>query len=423
MFKIKKIILFAVSIAVFFMPFLVYAVEPYVPIEEIPLVGKQTEITNYLKGIFQFGVAAIAIVSMLAIMIGGYLYIFSGGSKGVEKAKTMIVNALLGLGLALVSWIIVYTINPDLIELKGIRSVNINIVGMVGPGNVSPGVGVNISDLCFIQEVKWEATSAFLGNPATLVFNLPKDCVENKDIKGFSVDVTIQAYGLRRGGFGTIDLVNLNLNKNKGQLVSDTQYPFMLKAQWSIPASGEALEGDRLSFTAQSNFVMKDNSNFRSETKKSSNELEILPTRLISTCEISGARWADGARFNKNASGTLESVEATLNVTVSPGCNTDVIIAKYALMPKLYIGSVESHRPETLIFNPRIINFPDPSGNVIRVSYNINARNLSDIRYRAGDWFYVKTVIVNAQDTSQQIFPSRTTVDSGNISEAHPQEI
>lgn len=413
--KIKKTsLLFAIAL-VFFTPFFVYAVEPYVPIEEIPLVGKPSEVTAYLKGIFQFGVAAIAIVSMVVIMIGGYLYIFSAGGK-TEKAKQMITNALLGLGLALTSWIIVYTINPDLVELKGIQDVNINLVNRGNLGNVRTGVGMDISDKCSVLQTKWEPTSAYLGGDTTLSFTVPEGCVEGDTIAGISAVVTIRK-DKRLESDPVVE--ERTFSKTAGDLIQDADHPSILKAKWTIPgptANCNVCENDILTFSAEMIFVTKDNQTFRSARKDSINNLNILPTRLISVCEISKAKWESGAIFEKNAAdNALVNVKALLDVSISAGCNTEFNPPKYALKVKFFMGSVESHRPETFI-SQDIINLPDSNKrDVISKFYVINSSKFN--KYKPGDWFYAETIVVKANDVSKQIFPKRTTVDTQNISE------
>ena len=57
------------------------------------------------------------------IVIGGVQIIFSGGSSGkIAEGKKRITEAIWGLILALAAYLILYTINPDLISLKFIAS-------------------------------------------------------------------------------------------------------------------------------------------------------------------------------------------------------------------------------------------------------------------------------------------------------------
>jgi hypothetical protein len=58
-------------------------------------------------------------------MVGGYMYITSAGnSASTGKAKETITDAIIGLLLALTSWLLLYTINPDLVILNPIKAIN-----------------------------------------------------------------------------------------------------------------------------------------------------------------------------------------------------------------------------------------------------------------------------------------------------------
>ncbi len=59
-----------------------------------------TYFTNYLLSI-------VAIVCVLFVMLGGYFYIWGGLNDAKEKGKKFITNALTGLGIASVAWIVV----------------------------------------------------------------------------------------------------------------------------------------------------------------------------------------------------------------------------------------------------------------------------------------------------------------------------
>jgi hypothetical protein len=60
--------------------------------------------------------ALVIMVAFVSIVIGGYIYMTAGGSADrIKVAKTWIVSAVLGIVLALSSWIILNAINPYLL--------------------------------------------------------------------------------------------------------------------------------------------------------------------------------------------------------------------------------------------------------------------------------------------------------------------
>jgi hypothetical protein len=91
----------------------------WTPMQEIPTAdGSESPTTfgKYVVAIYEFLLSLVGIVAMVMIIIGGFRYMTStGNASAMADAKDMIFSALLGLGLALLSWLILYTINPDFI--------------------------------------------------------------------------------------------------------------------------------------------------------------------------------------------------------------------------------------------------------------------------------------------------------------------
>lgn len=91
----------------------------YTPMEKIP-GGEQagSDFPSYVNSIYKFGIWAIGICAMLMIMIGGFMYITSAGNNAsMGKAKGIITDAIIGLVMALMAYLILYEINPDLVKL------------------------------------------------------------------------------------------------------------------------------------------------------------------------------------------------------------------------------------------------------------------------------------------------------------------
>lgn len=91
---------------------------------EVPL-GSTTSVTGfneYIKIVYRFAVGLIALIALFLIVLGGIIWIIAAGNEqSITKAKTMIMSAIIGLLLALSSYIILYTINPKLIELESMQ--------------------------------------------------------------------------------------------------------------------------------------------------------------------------------------------------------------------------------------------------------------------------------------------------------------
>lgn len=61
----------------------------------------------YLTYISNFLLGLIGLISVLFIVIGGYQYIFGALGENKDKGKKTITHALMGMSLAILSWIIV----------------------------------------------------------------------------------------------------------------------------------------------------------------------------------------------------------------------------------------------------------------------------------------------------------------------------
>lgn len=64
----------------------------------------------FVTYIINFLLALSGVVSVLFIVLGGYYYIYGGIADDKEKGKTIIVYALGGMAVALLSWVIVNTV-------------------------------------------------------------------------------------------------------------------------------------------------------------------------------------------------------------------------------------------------------------------------------------------------------------------------
>jgi len=94
----------------------------YKPMEMIPGFESETigNFYTYIGAVYKFGLWTVGICAMFMIGIGGYMYLISAGnSSSVTKAKGVIVDAIAGLILALLSYLLLYEINPNLVRLGG----------------------------------------------------------------------------------------------------------------------------------------------------------------------------------------------------------------------------------------------------------------------------------------------------------------
>lgn len=118
----KYILIMILLLAISYVPRATMAqVELETGLPTVPSTGLTPgqELPSYIKYLFLFGLSLITIVALTQMIIGGVTYILAAGNAAkVEDAKNMIQQALLGLGLLLVSYLLLRTINPDLVSLR-----------------------------------------------------------------------------------------------------------------------------------------------------------------------------------------------------------------------------------------------------------------------------------------------------------------
>jgi len=117
----KRSCLYLFYIAFLLFPLASIASLNYTPMEDIPGYGKVSDFPQFILAVYNFGIWTIGICAMLMIIIGGMMYITSastGNASSTGKAKGFIVDALIGLIMALTAYLILYTINPELVGIK-----------------------------------------------------------------------------------------------------------------------------------------------------------------------------------------------------------------------------------------------------------------------------------------------------------------
>lgn len=104
------------------------------PFKDIPASKEGQTMTipwlaQYIVAGYKYFVGVAVILAIVLMMIGGFQWMTSGGNaEGVSAGKKRITHAVTGLGLALGSYVILFTINPDLIELKSLNLASVDSI-------------------------------------------------------------------------------------------------------------------------------------------------------------------------------------------------------------------------------------------------------------------------------------------------------
>jgi len=91
---------------------------------------EMTDLPAMILAIYKFGIWTIGISGLFMITIGGIMYAGSAGNTSASgKAKEIITDALIGILAAMVSYLILYVINPDLTKINiTFTTVNVDVI-------------------------------------------------------------------------------------------------------------------------------------------------------------------------------------------------------------------------------------------------------------------------------------------------------
>ncbi len=87
------------------------------PINRVEIHQVQ-DLNEYLSIIFPIGIGLAATLAALMIVIGGLEYILGAGAGKKEEGKRRITEAVWGLILALTAYLILSSIDPNLVKLN-----------------------------------------------------------------------------------------------------------------------------------------------------------------------------------------------------------------------------------------------------------------------------------------------------------------
>lgn len=132
-------------------------------------------IVEYGKYIFNFSIAIIGFIAFGALVYGGVRYLISQGKpEEIKKAQQQIKSAILGILLLLFSYLIVTTINPQLVvfDLKKLPVKSVSVQPPSKPPPFTPDPFARINSLS--QKVKTTADS--IKSPASEIGSLTSKC-------------------------------------------------------------------------------------------------------------------------------------------------------------------------------------------------------------------------------------------------------
>lgn len=107
--------------------------QDYIPLAPLPFEGLSggptPSLGEYLASIFRMAIVVTAILAVLMIVYHGVAYATTAAVGGKTDHKVGVYNAILGLVLALGSWLLLNTISPRLASQLSINIPNVNLDG------------------------------------------------------------------------------------------------------------------------------------------------------------------------------------------------------------------------------------------------------------------------------------------------------
>ncbi len=91
--------------------------QPLAPIKDLTDTGSSKKsFQATLQYIVKWGIAAAVLLSVFMTILGGMQYMTTDAFSGKEDGKDKIQAAIAGLLLALSAWLILYTVNPRILQ-------------------------------------------------------------------------------------------------------------------------------------------------------------------------------------------------------------------------------------------------------------------------------------------------------------------
>lgn len=128
-----RFIIFTILLSAYLL-FLASPVNAVAQLATIPGVEYEAGFQAYLGSLYTWGISIVGILALVQLIRGGIMFMVSGAVDQRSAAKGIITDALIGLGLALASYVLLNYINPTLVNPSPVEiTVYICDTDEVGP--------------------------------------------------------------------------------------------------------------------------------------------------------------------------------------------------------------------------------------------------------------------------------------------------
>lgn len=164
------------------MPTSIFAQQTYQPLTSIPFVPTGTDVTlaELFNGFFILTIIAGALIAVVKISIAGFKWMMTDSITTKSDAKADITGALLGLAILLSTYVVLYQINKDLVNLDVLREARERpapIPSGSASAPVSATSGSTIIDTVAVTAEKPQAVAVAEAQAAATNSDAAKDCI------------------------------------------------------------------------------------------------------------------------------------------------------------------------------------------------------------------------------------------------------
>lgn len=113
----------------------------YTLMEKVPGTGDLSgaDLSTYIRSLYNIALILVTLSAVLMLSIGGFMYLTSAGNTAaMGSAKEVITDSIIGLVIALCAWLILYVINPDLVDIRITSFAPITATSPSAPGAAIP---------------------------------------------------------------------------------------------------------------------------------------------------------------------------------------------------------------------------------------------------------------------------------------------
>jgi hypothetical protein len=159
--------------------------QDYTTLAPLPGVKPTTNLTDYLPNVFNLSIGIAAVLAFIVITIGGVLYATTDALSGKSQGREYITNAIWGLLLVIGSYVILYTINPQILDFSvAINQSNIK----VSAPTVTAGTPMTQEQIAADQAVRSRLEAGGIGLKAPCLQGQVTGCVNVNGLPDSAID-------------------------------------------------------------------------------------------------------------------------------------------------------------------------------------------------------------------------------------------